>query len=186
MGTVSVTLPSDGQTIDAADYNVPINTIVSTINGGIDSNNITDSTVTPNKLVTGTGTTWVWQSWTPTYTNITVGNGTVSAKYIQIGKTVFFHFQLVCGTTTSLASNTRITPPVTPIARYATSRSPIGGVMADDVGTALYSGVSYFSTTVAEMAIGWYSATASVITGVFPFTEASGDTLDVYGTYEAA
>lgn len=40
MGSVSVSLPSDGQTIDAADYNTPINTIVNEFNGGIDNTNI--------------------------------------------------------------------------------------------------------------------------------------------------
>lgn len=50
MGTVSVSLPSDGQTIDAADYNTPINTIVSEINGGLDENNLSDGSVTSEKL----------------------------------------------------------------------------------------------------------------------------------------
>jgi len=52
MGTISVSLPSDGQTIDAADYNVPINTIVSTINGSINADNIADSSITPAKIDT--------------------------------------------------------------------------------------------------------------------------------------
>lgn len=40
MGTVSTTLPSDGQTIDASDVNTPINAILSEFNGNIDDNNI--------------------------------------------------------------------------------------------------------------------------------------------------
>jgi hypothetical protein len=40
MATISVSLPSDGQTIDASDYNAPINTIVTEINGGLDNANI--------------------------------------------------------------------------------------------------------------------------------------------------
>lgn len=40
MGTISVSLPSDGQTIDAADVNSPINTIVAVINGNLDNDNI--------------------------------------------------------------------------------------------------------------------------------------------------
>jgi hypothetical protein len=50
MGIISVSLPSDGQTIDAVDYNVPINTIVNTINGSINADNITDGSITPAKL----------------------------------------------------------------------------------------------------------------------------------------
>lgn len=40
MGTISVTLPQDGTTADVADYNNPITTIVTAINGNLDSNNI--------------------------------------------------------------------------------------------------------------------------------------------------
>lgn len=40
MATVSTTLPSDGQTIDASDVNTPINAILSEFNGNIDDNNI--------------------------------------------------------------------------------------------------------------------------------------------------
>ncbi len=40
MATVSTTLPSDGQTIDASDVNTPINAILSEFNGNIDNDNI--------------------------------------------------------------------------------------------------------------------------------------------------
>ena len=40
MGTISLTLPSDGTTIDAADVNTPFNTISTVINGNIDDDNI--------------------------------------------------------------------------------------------------------------------------------------------------
>lgn len=40
MGTISVSLPSDGTTADVADYNTPINDIVNEFNGNIDNANI--------------------------------------------------------------------------------------------------------------------------------------------------
>ena len=40
MGTITVSLPSDGQTADAADVNNPINIIVAAINGNLDNDNI--------------------------------------------------------------------------------------------------------------------------------------------------
>jgi hypothetical protein len=40
MAVISVSLPSDGQTIDVADYNTPITTIVNEINGNLDNANI--------------------------------------------------------------------------------------------------------------------------------------------------
>jgi len=60
MGTVSVSLPSDGQTIDAADYNTPINTIVSEINGNLDNSNIaSDAAIDRSKI---SGFTDGWES----------------------------------------------------------------------------------------------------------------------------
>lgn len=41
MGTVSLTLPADGDTIDAADVNTPLNALAAVINGGLDNSNIT-------------------------------------------------------------------------------------------------------------------------------------------------
>lgn len=56
MATISVSLPSDGQTIDAADYNTPINTIVNEINGNLDNANIkTGAAIATAKLATDAG-----------------------------------------------------------------------------------------------------------------------------------
>lgn len=40
MGLISLTLPNDGETIDAADVNSPLNTIATAINGNLDNANI--------------------------------------------------------------------------------------------------------------------------------------------------
>lgn len=45
MGTVNLVLPSDGDTIDAADVNTPLNALAAVVNGGIDSTNITDGSI---------------------------------------------------------------------------------------------------------------------------------------------
>ena len=61
MGTISVTLPSDGQTIDAADYNVPVNTIVSAINGNLDTNNLSAAAgITAAQLNFGGSGSGIW------------------------------------------------------------------------------------------------------------------------------
>lgn len=51
MGTISVTWPSDGDTIDASDVSTPGNTIVNAINGNLDSNNLANGAVTAAKIV---------------------------------------------------------------------------------------------------------------------------------------
>lgn len=51
MATVSTTLPSDGQTIDASDVNTPINAILAEFNGNIDNDNIkTGANISGSKL----------------------------------------------------------------------------------------------------------------------------------------
>lgn len=51
MGTISVSLPADGSTADVSDYNTPINTIVSELNGGLDNDNIaTGAAIDGSKL----------------------------------------------------------------------------------------------------------------------------------------
>lgn len=57
----------------------------------------------------GSGTAWA--SWTPTWTNITVGNGTLVAKYGQFGKLVFFRLHLTFGSTTAVSGNSAFSPP---------------------------------------------------------------------------
>lgn len=45
--------------------------------------------VLPSALVSGAGSSWAWQTWTPTFTNLSSGTLNYST-YTQIGKTVFF------------------------------------------------------------------------------------------------
>lgn len=109
MTTLSLTLPADGQTIDASDVNTPLNAIATVINGSIDSTNITDGGVTPNELTSGTGSTWAWTSYTPTAVGWT-GTPTTGGRYIQMGKTVIWEFSV---TGTSNATGATLTLPVT-------------------------------------------------------------------------
>jgi hypothetical protein len=51
MATISISTPSDGQTIDASDVNSPLNTIVAAINGNLDNDNIaTGANISGTKL----------------------------------------------------------------------------------------------------------------------------------------
>jgi len=62
MATISVTLPSDGQTIDASDVNTPINTIINEINGSLDANNLASGAVTTTKLADASVTDAKWRN----------------------------------------------------------------------------------------------------------------------------
>ena len=68
---------------------------------------------------TATGLKWAapapsyaWQTWTPSYLNLTVGNGTVTSKYVKIDKTVTAYWKIVFGSTTSISGNVYLSLPL--------------------------------------------------------------------------
>lgn len=143
-------------------------------------------TITPAGLVSGTGSTWPWSSWTPTWTNLTVGNGTVNARYKQTGKTVDYELILTFGSTTSIGGNVSVTVPVTS-ATYGSFHA-VGMGSANDGGAVVYIlGHCLSSTTVgAVFSTTTNTAAFTFVTSTSPFTWTTGDILMLSGTYEAA
>jgi len=157
---------------------------------GVVTASITDGAVTPAKLQSGTGSTWAWQTWTPTLTNLTIGNGALgSNRYIQIGKTVHFSLNILFGTTTSMSTAPKFTLPVT---ARSVSNFPwgIANYLDNSAGNLTYIGqVTFDSTTVARLAVTNASATYATIesvTATVPFTWAVSDSINIFGSYEAA
>lgn len=117
---------------------VRVNASVSTITNGsitdkrtIATPKLADGAVTPEKLITGTGTSWDWQGWTPALTaattNPNIGStGVIDGRYRQIGKTVDFELRISSsGSGLSNGSgNYRISYPVTPNNNYIGGNSP--------------------------------------------------------------
>ena len=132
-----------------------------------------------------TGLKWAgaWTTWTPTFTNFTLGNGTVTARYQQVGKTVNFSIRVVLGSTSSMGTTPYFTLPVT-----ALSAGNFPMQMADS-GASNYLGSLDCSTTLAYL-------TATVTSGAYatiqyaaatqPFTWSTNDDFACRGSYEAA
>ena len=132
-----------------------------------------------------------WAAWTPTWTNVTVGNGTVTAKYLQIGKMVWFRLSFVLGSTSAIAGTASFTLPVTSVSHAGTaSTQPIGKVMLVDTGTnQLLGTLTWASTTTAR--ISWDDVDASnvirtAISATVPFTWAATDEINCEGFFESA
>ena len=128
-----------------------------------------------------------WQSWTPTYANLTVGNGTVVAKYTQIGKTVHLYWKFTLGSTSSVGAAPTLSLPINQATADARINST--GRVSDASPTSesmafLRNNTSDASTT----RLGYYSTTsvAQNITATSPFTWATNDVIEIAGTYEAA
>lgn len=160
-------------------------------NNSVVTANITDAAVTPAKLLAGTGTGWSWQTWTPTWTNLTVGNGTVVANYIQTGKTVVARLQITCGSTTSITGSVAFSLPVTSVSSMATSGAfQIGTAYYVDAGVTNYMGATLLtSTTVASLVVNVASGSyvqAVNTTATVPFTFGNLDVMMTEIVYEAA
>lgn len=65
------------------------------------------SSITLVKLATNTwsayGTSGIWRTYTPTWTNLTVGNGGNTGAYIRIGSVVHARWSLAFGSTTTVS-----------------------------------------------------------------------------------
>ena len=138
-----------------------------------------------------TGLKWdndAWTSYTPTWTNLTVGNGTNNFAYKQIGKTVFIRGDFTFGSTSSISGGISFTFPVTSIA-YSSDHS-FGISELGDSGTADYFGAIYYAATSKGVirvinSAGTYS-TWNGMSSTVPFTWTTNDYIRFHLFYEAA
>jgi len=127
-----------------------------------------------------------WTAYTPTWTNVTVGSGTVDFDYIQFNKTVVVRGRFVYGSGSAITGIIRFTLPVTAVSTSA--------LCADcrilDAGIAGYVGLieavsaSQMQVVVANTA-STYGSWAGT-SGTVPFTWATGDLFEFVLIYEAA
>ena len=174
--------------------NVTVSTLVTAANV-IVNNNITvksNTTVLGNVSVAGElfvtgGAPWLsyTPSWTSSGTAPALGNGTITGKYKQIGKTVFVRVHLSLGSTSTTGTgNWRFTLPIT-------AASSDGVVMP---ATFLDNGTNWYTGTMtcaydgsASYVVPLTSASPSgAVTASVPFTWATTDALTFNGSYEAA
>ena len=133
-----------------------------------------------------------WVSWTPTWTNLTIGNGTAVAKFAKIGTLVFCRISLVFGSTTSISGSVSFSLPVTGATYAGTAGLTwLGGVRALDASVpAIFEGVIVnASTTTAAISFIDTSGTYAMrvlASSTVPFTWTTSDEIAGEFTYEAA
>lgn len=213
MGTVTLALPSDGTTGEAADVNTPLTTLANEINGNLDNSNIksgaaiatskladdagistakiADTAVTPAKLLAGAGTSWDLQTQsTPTLTNMTLGNGTITARYTQVGKMVKGEFHFTLGSTSAVSGDGIFALPKTAIALVGTSNLiPIGRVsFFDTSASVIVVGYVFLASTTTAVMRPIKSDTTyagiGVLSGTVPFGAAFATGDEIHAVYE--
>ena len=139
---------------------------------------------------TATGLKWAtpgggftFAAYTPTYTNLTIGNGTVTARYGQSGKFVTVNWKLLLGSTSSVSGAVTVSLPVT-----ATNTNAVGNVYMLDAATAEYLGiVKLESTTSMKILTPQFASNINAgLSSSFPMTWATNDEIRITLVYEAA
>ena len=157
--------------------------------------NTTPTTFTAGEVVTAAklntevrdahvGLQAAWTSYTPTLVGFTLGNGTMTAKYHRVGKTIEYRVVIVFGSTSTWTSVFGISLPVTPHADYVV-HAAIGRAAFYDtsVGAASREGGVAMSNGVDTLIL---ATSPGPVSNTVPFTWANGDHLSVSGSYEAA
>ena len=132
-----------------------------------------------------------WDTWTPTLTNFTLGNGTLVARYTQLAKTVIGQITFTLGSTSAVGTAGTFSVPVTAGSGYTVAQNIIGPCHLFDTsaGTTHSGGVRLESTTTLRPFVNNAAGTFVTVAGLSstsPFTWATGDILQFSFCYEAA
>jgi hypothetical protein len=129
-----------------------------------------------------------WTSFTPSWTNLTVGNGVYNySKFKVIGKTGIFCLEFVLGSTSSVTGLIQLNLPAA-LTRTDTATGVINGYALRS--SAAYPFVSVFSGASdvrlllrASNAAGTYVVSTDT-SATIPITWTSGDVIVIGGTFE--
>lgn len=147
-----------------------------------------------DKFLVYDGSGWVefsrisaWTAYSPAWTNLTVGNGTVDASYIQHGKKVTYRGSLIWGSTTSISGSVQVAVPVAAKALSGGVGRQLGMCGYEDATAQFYGGWSTIQSGASVAGMHHLAAgNAGNVNATNPFTFATGDGIFWYIEYEAA
>lgn len=133
-----------------------------------------------------TGIQAAWTSYTPTLTNVTLGNGTLSGAYYQVGKTIHYRCLLTFGSTTTVSGSIQFALPTTANSNQTAGNFPLGISVMKGTNT-VYGWARLLAAANAIAPV--YNATATTssdCTATAPYTWAATNIIFVQGVYESA
>ncbi len=134
-----------------------------------------------------------WQSWTPSYLGLTIGNGIVTAAYTKVGRTIYGRLKLERGTTTSFTGGALFSVPEAMHSDYLAHVHHVGVAYIEDYVVTGHSGVvsteasnpHYLYVRGGESTLTAFVQNTSLSNSV-PFAWAAGDYFDCHFVYESA
>lgn len=130
-----------------------------------------------------------WFAFTPSWTNLTVGNGTNEGRFQMTGKTVTGMTQVIIGSSSAMGTGPYFVPPVTPanITNIAGENHPIG-ITVGNTTTAQFLGVTAFNNSISKIMPLYQATTTQLanITAAAPTAWPTTSFVVTRFTYEAA
>jgi len=144
------------------------------------------------KLAIGNTVIGTYTAYTPTFSEITLGNGTIASYFCQVNKFVHYYGRLTFGSTTSITgSSPMISVPVNQSATFPLQQFPMGNTMYLDASAAIrYIGqgtqntAGFFRLWVLNTQVSYTAQT--FVTASVPFTWTTSDVINWNITYEGA
>ncbi len=129
-----------------------------------------------------------WKSWTPTWAGLTIGNASVTAKYAQVGKIVFYKMNVIFGNTSSWSAEFTFTLPVTSTTDYGwqTGTASFFDSSSGNVNVGIAGFASSTTNNFRFYNIVSTQLLQSTVNNTAPYTWAVSDQVNVEGFYEAA
>lgn len=135
----------------------------------------------------------LWRTYTPAWTSTgtqpSVGNGTMTGRYCQVGKRLFVQIKFVAGSTTTFGTGDyRLSLPI-PANAATPNAIPLGAATMTDTGNTERGGIARFitKTTIEILHDGNGDGIWTTRWGpTSPFTFGNADGVALAGEYEAA
>jgi len=146
------------------------------------------------KVAIGNTVLGTYTAFTPTFANVTVGNGTSGARFSRVNNVVNYYGYFALGTTSAVTGIVNIDLPVAARAIYGTINGlPMGDLSYYDSSIATWFKGEVFSigSTTSVRTRVWTTSGTNLIANnsantTLPFTWATGDYFRFSAFYEAA